>query len=166
MWYPSSFLCFRNDLSSSLCTLDLKLNTVNHNHLYISTDAGIILHSTRFGTQKTVPRCYMSDDSTPCVVTSLDLHPFGHPVLLVNFSIICNRFHIHMEKLLKLSEDWVLQWPILVPLSLYILLWNSVVFIDRKSWKLPSHRFWSNQLNTCTLQEEIVHRNLNVAISL
>ena len=120
------FFSFRNDLSSSLCTLDLKLNTVNHNHLYISTDAGIILHSTRFGTQKTVPRCYMSDDSTPCVVTSLDLHPFGHPVLLVIFSISCNRFYIHMEKMLKLSEDWVLEWPILVLLLLYSLMENSL----------------------------------------
>ncbi|KAF6029361.1 hypothetical protein EB796_012331 [Bugula neritina] len=70
------------DINQSLYTLDLKLNPTNHNHFYVATDSGVVLHGTRFGTQKIIPRCYKSVDTTPCVITSVDLHPFGHPVLL------------------------------------------------------------------------------------
>ncbi|XP_067932358.1 cytoplasmic dynein 2 intermediate chain 1-like [Watersipora subatra] len=72
----------KNSDLSSLCTVDFKLNPSNHNHFYVGTDSGSIIHGTRFGTKKVSPRCYISDDLTPCKVNSIDLHPFGHPLML------------------------------------------------------------------------------------
>lgn len=66
-----------------MCTLDLKLNPSNQNHFYVGTDSGAIIHGTRFGAQKVSPRAYLCGAMTPCVVNAMDLHPFGHPVLLV-----------------------------------------------------------------------------------
>lgn len=87
--YISYVSYHRNDLESSLSTLEMHLNPSNKNHFYIATDGGMVLHGTRFGSQKTVPRAYMANDSTPCVVTSVDLHPFKHPVLLVSSAGLC-----------------------------------------------------------------------------
>ncbi|XP_076630071.1 cytoplasmic dynein 2 intermediate chain 1 isoform X1 [Colletes latitarsis] len=158
--------------------IDMHVDCVDSNNLYITTNSSNILHATCIG-KKASPTVYKKFDTSPCGnVTCIEMCPFEYSFFLVGCDDGTIRLHsLNTEKpILQLrDEDNIhtvksVQWSKSKPFTIFVLDNNSRIHI----WDLSNSDLHSTysvsmqkcgsinsmQLSSCKTERDMVHQYL------
>ncbi|XP_029047620.2 cytoplasmic dynein 2 intermediate chain 1 [Osmia bicornis bicornis] len=158
--------------------IDMHVDCVDSNNLYIATNSSNILHATCVG-NKANPAVYGNFDTNPCGnVTCIETCPFGHSFFLVGCDDGTIRLHsLNIEKpILQLKDEEnkyeikSVQWSKSKPFTIFVLDNNSRVHM----WDLSnsdihptytvnmqnSGYISSMQLSSCKTKQDMSHQYL------